>query len=122
MGEYDGLRLVAKEVLEVSSTPRVSMSRLSLSRTVPSASRACSKSSSVRERRRWPCPWRSLGPTGWRPLGNEDGGTGDRGDGWRNSEARVEPGGDGEEEEDANLRDDRDRAGEESVKSSFTAN
>ena len=32
----------------------------------------------------------SFEPTGCNPEGNEDGGTGDRGDGCRNNEARVE--------------------------------
>lgn len=67
----------------------MSTSRLSLSTTVPSARRACSKSKSVRDARRGRPPLTSLEATGCRPAGNDDGGTGDRGDGCRNKEARV---------------------------------
>lgn len=48
VGEANGLI----EELEVSNTPRVSTSRVSRRSTVPSARKACSKSSSVREIRR----------------------------------------------------------------------
>lgn len=86
-GEEYGLANGLMDV--VSKTPRVSMSRLSLMTTVPSARRACSKSSSVREMRRWRLPSRAA--TGCRPAGKDDGGRGDRGDGcWcRNSDARM---------------------------------
>lgn len=87
-GEEKGLS-EPMDVLEVSSTPRVSTSRLSLSTTVPSARRACSKSSSVRETRRCERPCASDCRRGCRPPGNEVGGTSERGDGCRNREARV---------------------------------
>lgn len=87
-GDEKGLEEL-KEVLEVSSTPRASTSRLSLRTTVPSARRACSKSKSVLDTRRLASPWTSFGPTGWRPAGKDVGSGGDRGDGCRNNEARL---------------------------------
>ncbi len=75
------------------SAPSSSTSRPSLSRTVPPARRACSKSSSVREVRRPAIPWVSFDPTGCRPVGNDDGGTGDRGDVCLKRDARVRDGG-----------------------------
>ena len=74
------------------SAPSSSTSKPSLRSTVPPARRACSKSKSVRETRRPAGPFRSLDATGWRPVGNAEGGTGDRGDGCLKSEARVEEG------------------------------
>ena len=88
-GDEKGLSDEAKEGLDVSSTPRLSMSRLSLMAMVPSARRACSKSKSVLETRRFTSPWTSPGLTGRRLAGKDVGGTGDRGDGCRNSGARL---------------------------------
>lgn len=59
---------------------------------MPPARRACSKSRSVREPRRPDWPLESLEATGWRLDGNEEGGTGDRGEGCLKRDARMEEG------------------------------
>lgn len=80
------------EVSDRSSAPRPSRStsRLSLRTTVPPVRRASSKSRSVREMRRPASPLASLEATGCRPAGNEDGGTGDRGECCLKRDARLE--------------------------------
>ena len=59
---------------------------------MPPARRACSRSRSVREERRPAGPLMSLEATGWRPDGNEEGGTGDRGECCLKKDARMEDG------------------------------
>ena len=76
----------------MSPTPSLSTSRPSRRTTVPPARRACSKSRSVREERRPAGPLMSLEATGWRPDGNEEGGTGDRGECCLKKDARMEDG------------------------------
>lgn len=88
-GEEKGLKELIDALYVVSRTPRVSMSKLSLMTTVPSARKACSKSKSVRETRRCKLPLTSFEPTGCSPDGNAEGGAVDRGEGWRNSGARM---------------------------------
>ena len=88
-GGGDGEEERAMEVFE-RSAPSSSTSGPSLSKTVPPARRACSKSSSVRESRRPPDPLTSFDPTGCRPAGNDEGGTVDRGDACLKRDARVE--------------------------------
>ena len=74
------------------SAPSASTSKPSLRRTVPPACRASSKSSSVRETLRPARPLTSREATGWSPCGNDEGGTGDRGDCCLKMCARMEDG------------------------------
>ena len=59
---------------------------------MPPACRASSKSSSVRETLRPARPLTSREATGWSPVGNDEGGTGDRGDCCLKMCARMEDG------------------------------
>ena len=91
-GGGDGEEERAMEVFE-RSAPSSSTSKPSLSTTVPPARRACSKSKSVRESRRPASPLMSLEATGWRPAGNDEGGTGDRGECCLKRDASLEEAG-----------------------------